>query len=53
MPYNYILDSKIREIVNMNLKNNIILFDEAHNLEKAAEEGVSFEISVQSLELCE
>ena len=30
-----------------------MIFDEAHNLESVAEDGVSFELSIRDLENCE
>ena len=36
-PYNYVLNQKNRISVGLNLKDSILLFDEAHNLENAAE----------------
>ena len=32
MPYNFLIDPKIREIFEFNYKNSIIIFDEAHNV---------------------
>ena len=31
MPYNYVIDEKIREKFSFPLKNSIIIFDEGHN----------------------
>lgn len=45
MPYNYILDPKLRHINGIDLKNSIIILDEAHNIEKICEESASFEIT--------
>ena len=32
MPYNYLIDSGIRENFNISFANTIIIFDEAHNI---------------------
>ena len=49
MPYNYVLDFRAREGNGYLLKNSILLFDEAHNIESAAEEGASISLSSQDL----
>lgn len=35
MPYNYLVDSMIRQTLKIDLSNAIIIFDEAHNLVSA------------------
>ena len=32
LPYNNILNKRIKNNININLQNNIIIFDEAHNI---------------------
>ena len=32
MPYNYIIDEKIRENYEIEYENSILIFDEAHNI---------------------
>ena len=37
MPYNYLIDPKIRENFKIDYRNSIIIMDEAHNVERVAE----------------
>ncbi|CAD8198204.1 unnamed protein product [Paramecium pentaurelia] len=43
IPYNYLLDNEFSNIVDV--KNSIIIFDEAHNVPSTAEDGQSFYIN--------
>ncbi|KAK7481564.1 hypothetical protein BaRGS_00027213, partial [Batillaria attramentaria] len=40
-PYNYLVDPLIRDSMEINLKDQIVLLDEAHNIEDAAREAAS------------
>lgn len=53
MPSHYLLDLKIRKTIEPTLKNAVIIFDEAHNIESAAEKGVSFDLTSNILSDCE
>lgn len=55
MPYNYLLEEKIREnftFYGLNFRNAIIIFDEAHNIATCAEEVASFELKAKHLDQC-
>ena len=52
MPYNYLIDEKIRENFEINYVNSIIIFDEAHNCAPTSEEVTSFEVKSGYLEKC-
>lgn len=45
MPYNYLLDPKIRKANKVDLHNTIVILDEAHNVEKMCEESASVQIT--------
>ncbi|XP_053563319.1 Fanconi anemia group J protein [Bombina bombina] len=44
-PYNYLLDSQIRESMEINLKDQVVILDEAHNIEDCARESASFSMT--------
>lgn len=41
-PYNYILDPSIRRVMSIDLRNTVVVLDEAHNVESTLCEGGSF-----------
>ncbi|XP_040009350.1 regulator of telomere elongation helicase 1 isoform X2 [Xiphias gladius] len=45
MPYNYLLDPKSRRAHNIELHGAVVIFDEAHNVEKTCEESTSFDLT--------
>lgn len=45
MPYNYLLDPKIREINQTKLRNAIVILDEAHNIPKFCEDSACTRIT--------
>ncbi|XP_044256116.1 regulator of telomere elongation helicase 1 homolog [Tribolium madens] len=44
MPYNYLLDPRTSKNMDVEINANVIIFDEAHNIEKICEESVSVQI---------
>ncbi|XP_044141143.1 Fanconi anemia group J protein isoform X1 [Bufo gargarizans] len=48
-PYNYLLDSQIRESMNICLKDQVVILDEAHNMEDCARESASFSVTEAQL----
>ncbi|XP_062949511.1 LOW QUALITY PROTEIN: regulator of telomere elongation helicase 1 [Cynocephalus volans] len=51
MPYNYLLDAKSRRAHNIDLKGMVVIFDEAHNVEKMCEESASFDLTPHDMAL--
>ncbi|KAK3561009.1 hypothetical protein QTP86_023203 [Hemibagrus guttatus] len=49
-PYNYLLDPLIRESMDINLKGQIVVLDEAHNIEDCARESASFTLNQAQLQ---
>ena len=49
MPYNYLIDDRIRTNYKINYENSVIIFDEGHNINKISEEVASFELSIHLL----
>ena len=49
LPYNYIFDENISSVMDFDLKNNILVVDEGHNLESVCEEGSSITCSASNL----
>jgi len=50
MPYNYLIDPMLRKKVNVDISNSIIIFDEAHNVQKLCADASSFDFS--SINIC-
>ncbi|ESN91790.1 hypothetical protein HELRODRAFT_189813 [Helobdella robusta] len=49
-PYNYLIDPLIRKSLEISLKGDIVILDEAHNIEDSSREAASFTLSNQQLE---
>ena len=45
MPYNYLLDSKARRALNIDLSSDVLIFDEAHNIERVCADAASFNLT--------
>ncbi|KRT78296.1 helicase [Oryctes borbonicus] len=52
MPYNYLLDPKAKRAFGIELNNNIIILDEAHNVDKMCEDSASIQIKSTDITLC-
>ncbi|KAJ8280941.1 hypothetical protein GJAV_G00061310 [Gymnothorax javanicus] len=48
-PYNYLLDPLIRESMEINLKGQVVVLDEAHNIEDCARECASYTLDQAQL----
>ena len=52
VPYNYLLDNSIRATLKLDWQNSVIIFDEAHNLERVASDAASFTLTSTDLAGC-
>lgn len=52
LPYNYLMDASIRKTLQINWINSVVIFDEAHNLERVASDAASFAISTTDIATC-
>lgn len=50
MPYNYLLDPNIRLSTKIDLKNSIVILDEAHNVEKMAKDSAGTIITTTKID---
>jgi len=50
-PYNYLIDPRIRSSMEIPIKGNIIILDEAHNIEDSARESASGTFSQEDFRL--
>lgn len=52
LPYNYLLDATVRKTLGIDWANSVIIFDEAHNLEKVACDSTSGTLGSGELAEC-
>ena len=48
-PYNYLIEPLIRKSMEISIKNQVIILDEAHNIEDSAREGASFTMTQEEI----
>ncbi|XP_071944930.1 Fanconi anemia group J protein homolog [Antedon mediterranea] len=49
-PYNYLIDPKIRKSMDIVLKDQIVILDEAHNIEDSSREAASLSVTTEQFE---
>lgn len=49
MPYNYVIDSRMRKSQGIDLKDCVVIIDEAHNIESSCGEATSIDLIVPDL----
>ena len=48
MPYNYVADSRIANRLNIDLRGDILIIDEAHNIPQVIEDSSSFKFDTET-----
>ena len=49
LPYNYIIDPRVRGRLGLNLNKDIVILDEAHNISSLCQDTVSFDLTANVL----
>lgn len=49
IPYNYVLDAKILKRFKIDLNDMVVIFDEAHNIEKVCEDSASISFTLREI----
>lgn len=49
MPYNYLIDSRMRKSQGIDLKDAIVIIDEAHNIESSCGDATSIDLIISDL----
>ncbi|KAH3763704.1 regulator of telomere elongation helicase 1 [Pelomyxa schiedti] len=52
MPYNYLIDPKIRATQAIDWTDSVVIFDEAHNLDSVCQDAISVELTPEDLNGC-
>ncbi|XP_065192679.1 uncharacterized protein LOC135823764 isoform X2 [Sycon ciliatum] len=50
-PYNYLIDPLIRKQMDIELRGNVVVLDEAHNIEDSARDAASADVKFDDIEL--
>ena len=50
LPYNYIFDPSIKKRMNIQMKNSILIIDEAHNIQEVCNDAVSKDLDTNMME---
>ncbi|KAJ8871900.1 hypothetical protein PR048_028240 [Dryococelus australis] len=50
-PYNYLIDPLIRESMQLDIHGEVVILDEAHNIEDSSREAASFSVAQDDLQL--
>jgi len=50
-PYNYLVEPIIRQSLDISLKGQVLIMDEAHNIEDSARSAASWQVGLKALEI--
>ena len=49
MPYNYVTHARLRKLLKIDLKNDVLIIDEAHNIPEVIEDSCSFKLTTETM----